>query len=293
MSYVSNEGTQTTTDNQAGNFAMDQEISASGSGELDNGFVVTLSHGMSGEETTKSDTSSITLDMGDMGTLSYSDADSHGGLAGLEDFMPHAYEQANDGIATHNFAQQPSGQGFGYTVNAAGATIGIGYSDNIGASVDRTDGETDTTTKSANSSSSFSVSYPVMDGLTVKGGMGTEGQADGKEIDHSTIGFTYAFGPATVGYQINDEDDSASGGTDLETEIFGISFMVNDNFSLSYGEHNTDKANASVDQEIESIQASYSMGGVSINLKDSTGSGIANTAAQTSDTTEVLVVFAF
>ena len=293
MSYVSNDGTQHTTDNQAGNFAMDQEISASGSGELDNGFVVTLSHGMSGEETAKSDTSSITLDMGDMGVLSYSDADSHGGLAGLEDFMPMAYEQANDGIATHNMAKQPSGQGFGYTVNAGGATIGIGYSDNIGASVDRTDGETDTTTKSANSSSSFSVSYPVMDGFTVKAGMGTEGQADGNEIDHSTIGFTYAFGPATVGYQINDEDDSAAGGTDLETEIFGVSFMVNDNFSLSYGEHNTDKANASVDQEIESIQASYSMGGVSINLKDSEGSGISNTAAQTSETTEILVVFAF
>ena len=293
ISYVSNDGTQNTTDNQAGNFAMDQEISASGSGELDNGFTVTLTHGMSGEETTKSDTSSITLDMGDMGSLSYNDADGHPGLAGLEDFMPMAYEQANDGIATHNMAKQPSGQGFGYTVSAGGATIGIGYSDNIGATPDRTDGEVDVATKSANSTSSFSVSYPVMDGLTIKGGAGTHGQPDGKEIDHTTLGFTYAFGPATVGYQLNDQDDSAAGGTDLETEIFGISFMVNDNFSLSYGEHNTDKANASVDQEIESIQASYSMGGVSINLKDSEGSGIANTAAQTAETTEILVVFAF
>ena len=69
--------------------------------------------------------------------------------------------------------------------------------------------------------------------------------------------------------------------------------MVNDNFSISYGEHNTDKTNNSVDQEISSVQASYSMGGVSINLKDSSGKGIANTADQNHDATEVLVVFAF
>ena len=35
------------------------------------------------------------------------------------------------------------------------------------------------------------------------------------------------------------------------------------------------------------------MGGVSINLKDSEGKGLENTAGQTSETTEVLVVFAF
>jgi outer membrane protein OmpU len=292
LSYVTNDGTQAGANN-ASAFAMDQEISASGSGELDNGFVVTLSHGMSGEETAKSDTSSLTIDMGDMGTLSYNDADGHPGLAGLEDFMPKAYEQANDGIATHNMAKMASGQGFGYETSVGGATISIGYSDNIAATLDRTDGETDTTTKSATSSSSIGISYDVAEGLTIKAGAGTEGQADSKEIDHTTVGFVYNFGPASVGYQLNDEDDSAAGGTDLETEIYAISFMVNDDFSISYGEHNTDKANSSIDQEIESFQASYSMGGMSINLKDSEGTGIANTAGQTSETTEVLVTFAF
>ena len=69
--------------------------------------------------------------------------------------------------------------------------------------------------------------------------------------------------------------------------------MVNDNFSISYGEHNTDKVGTAVDQEIESFQASYSMGGMSINLKDSEGSGIAATANQNHDATEILVSFAF
>ena len=298
VSYVTKSGTLETTNVVASGYAMDQEISASGSAELDNGFTVSLSHGLSGSGAEGSDTSSITLDMGDMGSLYYNDTDGHGGLAGLEDKMPKAYEEANDGLGTTatpaSMAKMASGAGFGYSTSVGGASISIGYSDNLGASANRSDGGQDTTSTSVDSSSSVAITYPVEDmGLTVFGGVGTEGQADGKELDHSTIGATYAFGPATVGYQINDEDDSATGGTDYETEIYAISFMVNENFSISYGEHNTEKSGTSVDQEAESVQASYSMGGMTINLKDSEMSGVAHTATNTHETTEVMLVFAF
>ena len=277
---------------------MDQEISASGSAELDNGFTISLSHGLSGSGAEGSDSSSLTLDMGDMGTLSYDDTDGHFGLAGLEDKIPNAYEQANDGLGTSGtsatMAKMASGQGFGYSTSVGGAAISIGYSDGLGATTNRSDGSQDTTVASTDSSSSVAVTYAVEDlGLTVFGGVGTEGQADGKELDHSTIGATYAFGPATVGYQINDEDDSAASGTDYETEIYGISFMVNENFSISYGEHNTEKSGTSVDQEAESIQASYSMGGMTVNIKDSEMTGVAHTATNDHETTEVILIFAF
>ena len=141
------------------------------------------------------------------------------------------------------------------------------------------------------SSSSVAVTYPEKTWvLTAFGGVGTEGQADGKELDHSTIGATYAFGPADIGYQINDEDDSATGGTDYETEIYGA-FMVNDDFSISYGEHNTEKSGTAVDQEANSIQASYSMGGMTIG-GDSEMTGVAM-VVMTHETTEVILIFAF
>ena len=298
LSYVSNGGLKANDNQKASGFAMDQEITASGSGELDNGFTVTLTHGMSGEETAKSDTSSITLDMGDMGTLAYSDADIGGGLTALDNIMPTAYEEANDGIggsATANVAAMPSGQGFSYSTTIAGATIGVNASDNLSASTDRTDGEVDTTADGNGSSSSIGIQYPVADlGLTVFGGTGTEGQADDKDIDHTTYGVLYSYGPVTVGYQNNDEDDSAaSSAVDLETEIVGISFMVNDNLSVSYQEMETTKSGTTADQEIESMQVSYSMGGMSINVKDSEGTNIGNATASTHETTEVLVTFAF
>ena len=298
LSYVTKSGTLETTNVVASGYAMDQEYSAKGSAELDNGFTISLSHGLRGSDLAGSDTSSLTLDMGDLGTLGYNDTDGHYGLAGLEDKMPKAYEEANDGLGTTataaTMAKMASGQGFGYSTTVGGASVSVGWSDNLGATTNRSDGAQDTTSTSVDSSSSVAVTYAVEDmGLTVFGGVGTEGQADGKELDHATFGATYAFGPATVGYQLNDEDDSATGGTDYETEIFGISFMVNENFSLSYGEHNTEKSGTTVDQEAESIQASYSMGGMTVNIKDSEMTGVAHTATNTHETTEVILIFAF
>lgn len=299
LSYVTKGGNMATTDVSSG-FAMDNEITATGSAELDNGFIVSVTHGLAASGGSGSDSSTLTLNMGDLGTLSYDDTDGHGGLASLEDKMPKAYEEANDGLGTTAvpavMAKMPSGQGFGYTNTIAGATVSLGWSDGLTATTNRTDGGQDTTVASTNSSSSIAVSYDLADiGLTVFGGVGTQGQADGKEIDHTTMGATYAFGPVKIGYQINDEDDtdSTSTTTDLETEIYSIAFMVNDNLSISYGEHNSDEAGSTTDQEIESIQASYSMGGMTLNIKDSEVTGLSNVANQNHDTTEILLTFAF
>jgi outer membrane protein OmpU len=299
MSYTTKGGT-VDTGLAASGFAMDQEISASGSGELDNGFIISVAHGMKGMNSNGSDTSSLTLDMGDLGKLTYDDTDGHAGLAGLEDKMPLAYEQANDGLGTSGtiatMAKMASGQGFGYSTTVAGAAISLGWSDGLGASTDRTDGGIDKTVSSTNSSSSIAVTYDVADiGLTVFGGTGEEGQSDGKQLDHTTLGAIYAYGPVKVGYQINEEDDSDSTSTttDLDTEIYSIAFMVNDNLSISYGEHNTDKEGSTTDQEAESMQASYSMGGMTINIKDSEMSGVNHVSTNTHDTTEILVTFAF
>ena len=299
LSYTTKGGNQAVEDVASG-FAMDQEITATGSAELDNGFTVSVAHALAATGGSTSDSSTLTLNMGDLGTLTYDDTDGHGGLASLEDKMPKAYEEANDGLGTTAIpavmAKMASGQGFGYSTSLAGATVSLGWSDGLGASTNRSDGGQDTTVASTDSSSSIAVTYDIADiGLTVFGGVGTEGQADGKELDHSTFGAVYAFGPVKIGYQINDEDDtdSTSTTTDLETEIYSIAFMVNDDLSISYGEHNSDEAGSTVDQEIQSIQASYSMGGMTFNIKDSEVTGLSNVANQNHDTTEILLTFAF
>ena len=177
ISYVTKDGS-IAAKNVASGYSMDQEITASGSGELDNGFTISVTHGLMGMSgsTAGSDSSSLSLDMGDMGKISYDDTDGHFGLAGLEDFMPNAYEQAHDGLGTAGtiavMARMASGQGFGYSTTLGGASVSIGFSDNLAASTDRTDGGQDTPAAGANSSSSVAVSFEAMDGLTVKAGVG-------------------------------------------------------------------------------------------------------------------------
>ena len=290
-------GRTTAQKDTASGIGMDQELSASGSAELDNGMTVSLSHALTSTGSGSS-TSSITLDMGDMGSLSFSDQDAGAGLAGLDDMTPSAYEEVWDGVATssnsYSFAEMYSGRGFGYSNTIGGATISAGWSDNL-SGANNSDGSV-LGAASSSSSTSVAVVYPVGDsGLTVYGGVGSEGQTDGKELDHTTIGAKYAFGPITVGYQVNDEDDSDSTSTttDLETQILGISFAVNENLSVSYGKMDTDKAGSALDQETDGVSIGYSMGGMTISAYQNEVENLSNNANSTLEKTEILLTFAF
>ena len=294
ISYSDWSGNSTTTATYAAadsNWGMDQDVDVSGSGELENGFVVTLDHRLAATGGTSS-TSSITIDMGDMGTLSYHDSWMGGGLRALDDITPTAWEEATDGPADVVQAGMTSGNGFSYALpTIAGASISIAYSDNlIAGAVD--DGKVSTGTDDG-ASHSIGIQYPVGDsGVTVYGGIGTQSQADGNDIDHSTVGIKGTFGAVSVGIQRNDQDDTAaSSPTDLETTIIGVSYLINENLSISYGTHNTSK-DGSVDQEIDSYQAAYSMGGVSVKAQNSKAEGVANASA-TAEKTEISISFAF
>ena len=297
ISYSDWSGSSTTSVTNAaanGNFGMDQDITASGSGELDNGFVVSLSHALAASGATSS-TSSITVDMGDAGTLSYNDGWMGGGLRALDDITPTAWEEATDGPKDEVQAGMPTATGFAYALpEIAGAKISIQYSDNLTTDNVTNDGAVSTSGTDNGTSHSIGIQYPVGDSVNIYGGIGTEGQADGKDIDHQTIGVKATFGAVLVGIQRNDEDDTAaSSATDLDTTIIGVSFMVNENLSISYGTHNTSSSASSVDQDIDSIQAAYSMGGISVKAQNSKAEGVANTASTTSEKTEIMVSFAF
>ena len=281
------------TGSEASRFAMDQEITAAGSAELDNGMTVSLSHGLAASGS-GSDTSSLTLDMGDMGSITYNDTDLGNGLRALKDMTPSAYEDVLDGITGAAQAAMPSGQGFAYNQTVSGAAVSIVYSDNLAAVTDRSDGGQDTTIVGANSSSSIGITYPVADtGLTVFGGVGTAGQADGQEHDHDTVGLKYAYGPVTASYQVNDLDDSDAAGADLESKIYGLSFMVNDNLSISYGSHTTDTSASAIDQESTGYSVAYSMGGMTVSAVQNDTDNAANVAGSKAEATEILLSFAF
>ena len=288
LTHVSKSGNKDVTDVASG-IGTETAIFATGSTELDNGFVVSLTQGIN-----QSDSTYISVDMGDLGSLSYVQDDAGGGLEALDDMTPSAYEEVSYGLGNddnkYTIAKFAVTSGFAYSNTVGGASVSLTYSDGgTGAS---TDGGQDTGA-STNSSSSIGITYPVGDtGLTVYGGLGTMGQADGKEIDSETIGAKYAYGPVTVGYQVNTNDDSDASVKDLETEMASISFNINENMAISYGEQETDNGSAT-DMEAKGFSLSYTMGALSLRVADNEVDNLGHTAGNTSEVTEFSLALAF
>jgi outer membrane protein OmpU len=87
----------------ANGFYMNDEVTFSGSGELDNGWNVTLSmqlddNAASGA-TAHMDNRSITIDMGDMGTFAFGGHGLDSVVGGVDDVMPTAYGESFDIIS--------------------------------------------------------------------------------------------------------------------------------------------------------------------------------------------------
>jgi outer membrane protein OmpU len=293
MAYAANTGNGDA--NTAGSrFSMSKGMTAKGSGELDNGFGITVSHAFSPDQNaagTADKSSYLTLDMGDMGTLSYVQADATLGAKAIDDVMPTADEEPSNGLTGLKGGVSMPGTGFNYEIALMGATIDIGYSDTSEANA--TDDGGNSAGAAADASSSISVQMSPMEGLSVFGGTGSHGQADGKDLDHDIYGLTYAFGPVTVGYQHNEMDDSDSAGSDYETDMLAISFAVNDSLSISYGDQETETSASGVDQEVSGISIGYSVGGMTFKAHANEADNAGHVSGTTSEHTEIAVTFAF
>ena len=278
-------------------FGMQKLISFSGTGELDNGNTISLTHNMA--VTGSLSTSVLKYDMGDMGSLTYSEDSGDVGIGKIDDIMPTAEEEVTNGIdadtasgANEALVGKVDGgmTGFNYVYTMDMATIQLGYSPKT------TSGNNDDGSNSGaggkKSSTSIAVTATPMDGLTVFGGTGDKGTGT-QEDDHDTYGLKYAFGPITVGYQHSEIDFAATTSNDLETDMFGVSFQVNDDLSISYGEQDTEAETSSVEQEVSGMSVAYSMGSISIAAHANEGKNIANQTANESTHTEISINFAF
>ena len=304
ISYTGAQGAQ--DDGNDGNrFGMQRLVTMSGSGELDNGMSVSLTHTFA-TSTGAGSTSVISLDMGSMGTLAYGQDSYQVGMSQIDDIVPTAEEEVSNGLSLNSTESATSavngntyevdlgGNGFNYTLPAGDmATVVVGWSprgvDNL-----NDDGGTGGTDGDGSDSSVHVVLTP-MDGLKVVAGTGE--RVNGNEMDDmETFGATYTYGPVSAGIQVSEIDyEAANSGTarDADTTIMGIAFNVNESLSISYGEQETDLAGVSVDQELEGMSIAYSMGGISLKAHNNEGKGMGGVANNASEHTEISVSFAF
>jgi hypothetical protein len=291
MTYVSKSGTADETVTGSG-IGVDKGMTASASGEMDNGISVALSTQVNDGATANAQTTSITLGLGDNGSLAYVQADLGGGVEALDDVMPTAHEEPSNGLTGLSSAGSSVATGFVYSNTVGGASVSVNYAPTSQATAN--DQGTSTGAGAGTSSSSIGITYPVADsGLTIYAGTGTDGSTDGKDHSHDALAVTYAFGGVTVGYQRNEMDDEDASGSDYSAEFMAVSFAVNDDLSISIGDQTTQKDGTSTDQEVTGMSIGYSMGGMTISAHANEADNAGHTAGSTSEHTEVSVTFAF
>jgi len=267
------------------NWGMQKLISFTGGGELDNGHSVSLSHYMTAEGAQSS--SILSYDMGDAGKISFTDAAGGIGIAGIDDLMPTAVEEIWDGLGgTKNGYAASASSGFEYTnTSVDGVKVELGY----GTSQAANDDGGVSGTGATRSSESIAIQYTGIEGANIFFGTGSAGASATADNDYDTMGVTYSMGAATVGVQFTDVDPAT--GNDQENTQYGISFAVNDDLSISYGE-STVEVSGSVDQDIKGFSVGYSMGGLTLQAHANEGDNIGNTA-NNFEHTEVTISFAF
>ena len=305
ISYTNKGGTEDAQTTGKG-FGMQENIAFNGSGELDNGFVVSLGHVVH-SDAAGSSTTVITVDMGDMGVLKYQQGTGNIGFAKIDDVMPTAEEEVSNGLSIaaadsatnaaefgQKYEADMGGNGFDYAYSMDGlGSINFGYSP---GNVDTLTDDGATTGAGANKDSGKSVHVvldSLVDGLTVYAGTGQDGSND---VDVAAL--TYAAGPITVGYQyteIDVEAAAAAGAADSERTQASIAFAINDNLSVSYGiiETELDGAVNPVDEEIKGMSLGYSMGGMTLSAHHNEGENMGGSRQNEVEHTEISLSFAF
>ena len=224
---ISHQGGSDVTGNPLG---ARKNITISGSGELDNGWGISVFHALG--DTHAYSSSVYSFDMGSLGTVSLDSGSGGHGAASIDNIVPTAYEEADYGFSTgaNDIGGAASGEYIGYSNTLGAATIVAAYNPDRGGATQGDGGSAE----GSGSAWDIGVKFAPVDGMLIVAGWGQleNGTAGTADVDEDTIGFTYAMGPITFGAQLSHNDVNA--GTENTTTAAGITFNVSDNLSVGY-----------------------------------------------------------
>jgi len=308
--WSSNEGAVT-----GNNIGMVSGVTFKGTGELDNGTTFTLT--LTGADQAGYSSGSINMEVPGLGGIKINQASGGTGIDRYDDMMPTAWEETNGtslGTGLTTVAGVGTSSNVEWNVSSDMLPDGMGLQIAVtpqadGQVVNDKSVSGDASGNASGSGYDITVNHnALVDGLNIFAGMSTIEQPNEDAVTSTTgdrsqyvLGATYAVGSVTVGYQMSRDNlqSSVAGNTSYyDNQAFGVSFNVNDNLSLSYGNHKSDRnllGGTAVELEAESLQVAYSMGGMSIKIAESTvdNGSYTSGSAQDRDATTVALSLAF
>ena len=297
LSYTSEDVKNQTT---GGGLGMKNNISFTGSGDV-NGMEVTFFSTLN-DASSGSSSSSVTIDMGDNGSIKFDQGVGGNGAAAYDDKTPTAWEESWDGMTgTAPSAGGGSSNAIQYSNTIAGFAVNANYDQRVGDS-DNADGSF--SGDGTGSGASIALGLPALvDGLDAGVAYGEETTKNGTttaEDKTYVTGFAnYTIGAVTVGYNMGELSGGAAGTATEATEGMGIVFNMNDNLSVSYSqfdnEHRKTGGSADVTEESKGIAVAYTMGSATLVIQQNEQDNADGSTAATADgeRTEINLSLAF
>ena len=273
-----------TTGNPIG---MGSNLTFKGSGELDNGWTVDLT--IANTNASVYSAANVGIGMGGAGTLNINQGNSGNGLCGYDDKMPTAWEEPW-GNALGTGVKLVSGSGPNSNVmyttpTVAGTTVTFTMapdmgSGNVADNAYSGDGGSTGAGHDITVNINPSLGTEILTGLNLfVGAHETENTgASENDLYEGVAGLTLDIGPISLGYAVSGVSTGQEGASEVDwykNHMYGVSFNVNDDLSVSYGYHDSRQGfvngtnKESVELDMESWQVAYTIGGVSMRYADS------------------------
>jgi outer membrane protein OmpU len=271
----------------------------SASGETDGGITVSAKMELDNDNpasTDGMDDRSVSFGTDAMGTVTFH---GHGGnsvMGQWDDMTPNAYEEIWDTTASAD--RRIDGRSGNNLLTYDSPSInGVMFK----AAYQHDHSTADTQSQDLGHYADFGiqVSPEMVEGLTIGYGFGELEPNTSQTIDNETLFVKYAIGGFTIGIQESEADGPTNALTD-ESSGWGVSYAVNENFTIAYGERDYDDnigtaGASSSEQQDSGFSASYTMGGMTIaghmNQNDNVGGSTA--ATNDKESYEFALTFAF
>jgi len=285
------------SDQVTGNpLGIDSAFSFAGSGELDNGWNVSLS--VAHADVGAYSNASVTIGVPGVGDILFNQGGSGTGIQRMDDITPTVWEEA-DGAGLGAGITKVAGTSAGATIEITPSATPDGLVARFAWSPD-SDGSSSTSDKGAGGASGVKgsgwdltltgTSYlHGVDGLTVYGGISqvdqyVNGGTTSGDSEETVLGIKYAMGNFSFGYQINDDETGETSTTGYDNTMYSVTFSVNDDLSVGYAHVESDESGAgNPTAEADSFQAAYTMGGATFRIAEIQVDNQAYSTASTAD----------
>ena len=270
-------GLKNTTKTASGkSWTMGNQLTFSGSGELDNGMNVSLSFVIDQADDsttglTKSpfDSHSVTVSSDTLGTLVFSGEGGASAQSAIDTTAAGDLWDNGSGFTAPR-ASEAGDNSMIYTLPTIVDDVTVKASYSPGGA-------------GGSSATSWGIGYTGVEGLSLDYAVG-ETNTVGSEQDHTTMKASYAIGSFTLGYSVTESIYDNSASTDEEMSSWNIAYTVSDDISVSYGTETIETEGTTVDEEASKIGVSYTTGGVTLSANSYEFTGKGNSATESAST---------